>query len=86
MRKVIDVGAMARIERGLSRLSALSGKVRKVPGKMLGSMRAHCTHDAVDARLEQAMQKIELYLQCRRKPTTLERALRRAVAAQGARR
>ena len=79
MRKGIDVGAMRRIERGLSRLARLEDNVRMVPRKTLGSMRTHCTDDAVNARLEQAMQKIELYLQCRRKPPTLERALRRAV-------
>jgi hypothetical protein len=80
MRKGIDVGAMTRIERGLSRLAQLEDNVPKVPRKTLGSMRTYCTDDAVNARLEQAMQKIELYLQCRRKPPTLERALRRAVA------
>jgi hypothetical protein len=31
------------------------------------------------------MQKIELYLQCQRKPPTLEMALRRAVAQVGGR-
>jgi hypothetical protein len=81
MRKGIDVGAMTRIERGLSRLAQLTGDVRKVPRKTLGSMRTHCTDDAINARLEQTMEKIELYIQCQRKPLTLERALRRAVAA-----
>lgn len=80
MRKGIDVGAMTRIELGLSRLAQLEDNVPKVPRKTLGSMRAHCTDDAVNALLEQAMQKIELYLQCRRKPPTLDRALQPAVA------
>jgi hypothetical protein len=72
-----------RIERGLLRLARLADGVRKVPRKTLGSMRTHCTDAAVDARLEQTMQKIELFIQCQRKPPTLERALRRAVAAHG---
>jgi len=74
------MGAMTRIEHGLSRLARLEDNVRKVPRKTLGSMRTHCTDDAVNARLEQAMQKIELYLKCRREPPTLERALRQAAA------
>jgi len=74
---------MTRIERGLSRLARLTGNVRKVPRKTLGSMRTHCTDDAINARLEQTMEKIELYVQCQRKPPTLERALRRTVAAHG---
>jgi hypothetical protein len=81
----IDVGAMTRIERGLSRLSVLSRNMQKVPRKTLGSMRIHCTDEAVNARLKQTMQKIELYLQCRREPPTLERALRRATAQIGGR-
>jgi hypothetical protein len=79
------VGAMTRIERGLSRLADLEDNVGKVPRKTLGSVRAHCTDDAINARLERTMQKIELYLQCQRKPPTLERALRRAVAQVGGR-
>jgi hypothetical protein len=86
MRKRIHVGAMTRIERGLSRLAQLADNVRKVPRRTLGSMRIHCTDDAVTERMEQTMQKIELYIECQRKPPTLELALRRAVAAQGARR
>jgi hypothetical protein len=74
---------MTRIEQGLSRVARLANSAQKVPRKTLGSMRAHCTDDAIDARLEQTMQKIELYIQCQRKPPTLERALRRAVAAHG---
>jgi hypothetical protein len=80
------MGAMTRIERGLSRLADLADNVGRVPRKTLGSTRAHCTDDAVNSRLERTMQKIELYLQCSRNPPTLETALRRAVAAQGARR
>ena len=77
--------AMTRIERGLSRLAQLTGNVRKVPRKTLGSMRTHCTDDAINAGLEQTMEKIELYVQCQRKPPTLERALRRAIAHVGSR-
>ena len=73
----------SRIEQGLARLARLADSVRNVPRKTLGSMRTHCTDDAVNSRLEQTMQKIELYIQCQRKPPTLERALRRAVAAHG---
>lgn len=76
---------MTRIERGLSRLARLADSVRKVPRKTLGSMRTHCTDDAVTERMEQTMQKIELYVQCQRRPPTLERALRRAVAHIGGR-
>ena len=79
------MGALTRIERGLSRLAQLEDNVRKVPRKTLGSMRTLCTDAAVNVRLEQAMQKIELYLQCRREPPTLERALRRATAQVGGR-
>jgi hypothetical protein len=79
------VGAMTRIERGLSRLAQLADNVGEVPRKTLGGVRIHCTDDAVNARLEQTMQKIEVYIECQRKPPTLERALRRAVAAQGVR-
>jgi hypothetical protein len=79
------MGAMTRIELGLSRLAQLEDNVRKVPRKTLGSMRTHCTDDAVNARLELAMQKIELYLQCRREPPSLERVLRGAVAQVGGR-
>jgi len=85
MRIGIEAGAMTRIERGLSRLAQLMGNVRKVPRKTLGSMRAHCTDDAINARLEQTMQKIELFVQCQRKPPTLEQALRRAVTHGGSR-
>ena len=74
---------MTRIEQGLSRVALLADSVRTIQRKTLGSMRAHCTDDAINARLEQTMQKIELYIQCQRKPPTLERALRRAVAAHG---
>lgn len=71
---------MTRIERGLSRLALLAGQqTSRLP---LGS-RQRMTDAAVNARLEQTMQKIELYIQCQRKPPTLERALRRAVAAHG---
>jgi len=85
MRKGINLGAMTRIERGLRCLAQLTNNMRNVPRKTLGSMRIDCTDDGVNARLEQTMQKIELYIDCRRKPTTLERALQRAVAAHGAR-
>lgn len=74
---------MTRIEKGLSRVVLLADSLRKVPRNTLGSMRTHCTDDAVNARLEQTMRKIELYIQCQRNPPTLERALRRAVAAHG---
>ena|ERR1022692_4859904 len=57
--------------------------INNVDEEDLGSMRTHCTDDAVNARLEQTMAKIELYIQCQRKPPTLERALWRAVAAHG---
>jgi len=79
------VGAMTRIERGLSQLALLAGDVRKVPRKTLGSTRTHCTDDAINTGLERTMQKIELYLQCQRKPPTLETVLRRAVAQVGGR-
>jgi hypothetical protein len=81
-----DGGEMTpRIEQGLSRLAGLADSVRKVPRKTLGSMRTHWTDDAVNAQLEQTLQKIELYIQCQRKPPTLERALRRAVVHVGGR-
>ena len=83
MRTGIDVGTMTRIERGLSRLAKVADSVRKVPGKTLGSMRTRWTDEGVSARLEVTLQKIELYIRCQRKPPTLERALRRAVAAHG---
>ena len=70
---------MTRIEQGLSRVAQLANSAQKVPRKTLGSMRTHWTDDAVNAQLEQTLQKIELYIQCQRKPPTLERALRRAV-------
>ena len=77
------MSSMTRIERGLSRLALLASSVGRVPRQTLGSMRTHWTDDAVSGRLEQTLQKIELYIQCQRKPPTLERALQRAVAAHG---
>jgi hypothetical protein len=79
------MSAMARIEHGLSRLGQLADNAGKV-SLTFGGVRIHSTADAVNVRLEQTMQKIELYIRCKRKPMTLERALRRAVAAQGTRR
>lgn len=77
------MGAMTRIEWGLSRLAQLADNLGKVPGKTIGSAGIHHADDAVNARLEQMMQKLELYVLCRRKLPTPERALQRAVAAHG---
>jgi hypothetical protein len=70
------VATMTRIERGLSRLVRLADSVQKVSRKTLGSMRTHCTDDAVTERMEQTMQKIELFVQCQRRPPTLEKSLK----------
>ena len=77
------MSAMTRIERGLSRLAQLADNLGKVPGKTLGNAGIHLSDDAVNARIERMMQKLELYVQCRRKLPTPERALQQAVAAHG---
>jgi hypothetical protein len=59
---------LERIDRNLDRLA------RDLRGKRMD--------EAINSRMETVLAKIETYLDCRRPPMTVEKAVRRAMAAR----